>query len=493
MKFQWFSNLVQIVSISLLYNTRCSFGSKVKGTNIKMSSFSETTTSRISIDPDYTKSGMILTNESTNSNIFYWLAEAQSGDPNAPLLLWLQGGPGASGLEGAFYEHGPYNIGHPVDKDGSFYHLEKNQFSWNQDFHVLYIDNPVGTGYSYTDSESGYARNMDDVVSDLWVFLEKFFALYPSLQKNDFYICAESYGGHYGPSLAIKIIAEQQRFESTTSITATLSPPSSFASTTTSTTTTSSPLYINLKGISLGDPLVDCPVQDLTKPLVAYAMGIFNDKDLQEATYLANAFYDYAVNERDYDTAIEYRKKLEKMITGEQKNVNIMDARVFGKYNTEPLERYLNNPTTKKAFHVPQFVEHGANHTLVSKYLEQEKGISGRWKIEEILNYKDGSIKVLLYVGQFDLRDGIQSQEAWIKQLQWKYLDNFLEQNSTIWSIPLNENSETFKNDPETKPVGFHQSYANFQSIVVHNAGHMSPMDQGEATLYMINNFLVGK
>ena len=86
-----------------------------------------------------------------------------------------------------------------------------NPYSWNQDFHVLYIDNPVGTGYSYTFSEDGYATNMDDVVADLWVFLGKFFSLYPSLLKNDFYICAESYGGHYGPSLAVKIISEQQR------------------------------------------------------------------------------------------------------------------------------------------------------------------------------------------------------------------------------------------------------------------------------------------
>jgi len=258
-------------------------------------------------------------------------------------LLWLQGGPGASGLEGAFYEHGPYKIGHPVDEPGDLYNLEVNPFSWNQDFHVLYIDNPVGTGYSYTDSEEGYATDMEDVVADLWVFLTKFFTLYPSLLKNDFYICAESYGGHYGPSLAIKIIAEQERIESESAKSS--DSIKSFSK------SEASGLYINLKGISLGDPLIDCPVQDLTKPLVAYGMGVFNDKDLQEATYLANAFYDYAVNKEDYETAIEYRKQLEKMITNENtKNVNIMDARVFGKYNTQPLENYLNNPRTKKPF-----------------------------------------------------------------------------------------------------------------------------------------------
>jgi len=119
--------------------------------------------------------------------------------------------------------------------------------------------------------------------------------------------------------------------------------------------------------------------------------------------------------------------------------------------------------------------------------------------VEEILNYKDGSIKVLLYIGQFDLRDGVQSQEAWIKQLQWKHLDKFMEQNSTIWSIPTTMSStrDSLKknggNDQETKPVGFYQKYANFQSMVVHNAGHMSPMDQGEATFHMINNFVKDK
>ena len=63
------------------------------------------------------------------------------------MLLWLQGGPGGSSLFGLFVENGPLQ----VTKD---LNVVLRNHSWNQQFAVLYIDNPVGTGFSFT-SESG--------------------------------------------------------------------------------------------------------------------------------------------------------------------------------------------------------------------------------------------------------------------------------------------------------------------------------------------------
>lgn len=63
-------------------------------------------------------------------------------------MLWLQGGPGGSSLFGLFVENGPLM----VNKDGN---VTLREYAWNREFAVLYIDNPVGTGFSFTNNEKG--------------------------------------------------------------------------------------------------------------------------------------------------------------------------------------------------------------------------------------------------------------------------------------------------------------------------------------------------
>lgn len=62
---------------------------------------------------------------------------------------------------------------------------------------MIYIDNPVGTGFSFTDKDEGYARNQIDVGENLYSALYQFFTLFPELQQNDFYATGESYAGKY--------------------------------------------------------------------------------------------------------------------------------------------------------------------------------------------------------------------------------------------------------------------------------------------------------
>lgn len=60
---------------------------------------------------------------------------------------------------------------------------------------MLYIDQPVGTGFSFTDSEKGYAKNQDDVARDLYNFMQQFYKMFPELLQNELYITGESYAG----------------------------------------------------------------------------------------------------------------------------------------------------------------------------------------------------------------------------------------------------------------------------------------------------------
>ena len=81
--------------------------------------------------------------DSNNSaEMFFWYFPAQEARvKNAPLVIWLQGGPGSSSMIGLFHELGPLQF---VDEQ---LHLRKE--TWNKHFNLLFIDNPVGTGYSF--------------------------------------------------------------------------------------------------------------------------------------------------------------------------------------------------------------------------------------------------------------------------------------------------------------------------------------------------------
>lgn len=80
-------------------------------------------------------------------------------------------------MDGALMEIGPYRL-----KDDA--HLVYNEGSWDEFANLLFIDNPVGTGFSYVDTDS-YVHELKDMADQLIIFLEKFFAMFPEHEDND--------------------------------------------------------------------------------------------------------------------------------------------------------------------------------------------------------------------------------------------------------------------------------------------------------------------
>ena len=99
----------------------------------------------------------------------------QTKPETAPVVVWLQGGPGATSLYGLFEENGPFY----VKKERG---LKMRTHYWSQLMHVVYIDNPVGTGFSFTDSEDGYSRDETHVGANLYSAVVQFLRLFPALQ-----------------------------------------------------------------------------------------------------------------------------------------------------------------------------------------------------------------------------------------------------------------------------------------------------------------------
>lgn len=147
-------------------------------------------------------SGHITVNEDHGRALFYWFFQAQS-EPSIkkPLLLWLNGGPGCSSIGyGAAVELGPLRVLKLGANDSA---LEFNQHSWNKEANLLFLESPVGVGFSYTNTSSDFANINDKFVAeDGYNFLVKWLQRYPQFKGREFFISGESYAGHYVPQLA---------------------------------------------------------------------------------------------------------------------------------------------------------------------------------------------------------------------------------------------------------------------------------------------------
>ncbi|KAJ8667660.1 hypothetical protein QAD02_009323 [Eretmocerus hayati] len=123
------------------------------------------------------------------AHMFWWLFYV-TGSINStfyekPLLIWLEGGPGLSSTgTGNFDKIGPL--------DGKQNH---RNHSWVKDYNVLFIDSPVGAGFSYVKNKTLLCKTDAEVVEDLLTFMNHFYKNIPKFRDVPVYLLGESYGG----------------------------------------------------------------------------------------------------------------------------------------------------------------------------------------------------------------------------------------------------------------------------------------------------------
>jgi len=186
--------------------------------------------------------GYLTTDIECGSNMFFWFFPAEGNYTEAPLSVWLQGGPGASSLYGLFSENGPISLS-PEGK------VSLRKFSWTYASSYLYIDNPVGTGFSFTNSTDCYSKDEVDVGRNLLITVKQILALFPELRTAPLYVTGESYAGKYVPALSYAIHKDNQ----------------------------DSAKPINLAGLAIGNGLVD-PGNQLHYGDYLYQLGLIDSE-----------------------------------------------------------------------------------------------------------------------------------------------------------------------------------------------------------------------
>ncbi|KAL9654537.1 hypothetical protein ABK040_006602 [Willaertia magna] len=155
--------------------------------------------------PFNTYTGYLTANATRGHYLFYFFAESQGNPKTDPVIFWTNGGPGCSSMAGMATEHGPFLVG--VPNGGKRFSVYDNPYSWNRRANMIYVEQPIGVGYSYSDNEIDYSKVTDDTATkDFANAIRDFFNHFPQFVNNDVYISGESYGGVYVPITATHVM-----------------------------------------------------------------------------------------------------------------------------------------------------------------------------------------------------------------------------------------------------------------------------------------------
>ncbi|XP_077250963.1 serine carboxypeptidase-like 50 [Tasmannia lanceolata] len=396
-----------------------------------------------------TKSGYLTVNTTSGSAIFFAFYEAQkptSPLSQTPLLVWLQGGPGCSSMLGNFFELGPWRVNSDAHNNENPI-LKPNPGAWNHLFGLLFIDNPIGSGFSIASTPEEIPRDQNSVATHLYIALQSFYSLNPSFKSRPLYITGESYAGKYVPAIGYYILGKNSGLPSSR--------------------------QMNLRGVAIGNGLTHPVSQVATHAVNAYFSGLINEK---QRTHLEEIQTE-AVR-LTQDGKWSEATKARNMVLDWLQNVTglgtLYDLRRKRPYETERVSLLLQNEEVKKALGVEKGMVWEECSSVVGEALYEDVMKSVKFMVEELVK----KIRVLLYQGQFDLRDGVVSTEAWVKEMEWEGLERFLNSERNVWKV----NGEL---------SGYVQRWGSLSHVVVGGAGHLVPADQALNSQAMIEDWVL--
>ncbi|XP_068943596.1 lysosomal protective protein-like [Petaurus breviceps papuanus] len=396
----------------------------------------------------------------------YWFVESQGNPESDPLVLWLNGGPGCSSMEGLLAENGPYRI----NDDGSLY---MNPHSWNLVANVLYLESPAGVGYSYSSSQN-YKTNDEQVAADNYQALQSFFSKFPSFTSNDFYAFGESYGGVYVPSLSAQIV--------------------------------SGPASINFKGFGVGNGMNNYQLNDETLFEFSYYHGVIGDNlwDSLNSHCCSEGSCNFYNNTRDdcLDSILEAYRMIQGVglniynlyapcwgATGYQERYAADVSNLYRKYqfnvavpalgapipgvpeciNATAMYVWLNQDNVRQALHIPVFLPNWELCSTQVNFQYERQYVDMAPFYQELLQ---SNIRILVYSGDTDMACNFWGAEKFVVSLNQPVMMSY-----QPWYY-------------KRQVAGFFKEYEQITFLTVKGSGHMVPQYRPAQALKMFESFL---
>ena len=358
-------------------------------------------------------------------------------------MLWMTGGPGESSLFALFGENGPFSIQENLT-------LGKRNYSWHTNHNMVYIDNPVGSGFSFANDSLGYAKNETDIGIGVLNFLKQFYKIFPELRKNSLFVAGESYAGKYVSAVSntIKLYNEKAKYK------------------------------INLKGLSIGNGVINLVKQHIDRDLL-FRLGLVDSNGYRILKEVENKIKLALEQNNHFDAMMYFDNLLFKYYTsGTSMFQNLTGFQYYYNFlQTTTPENLYRFQLLVKRFDIRNAIHVGNTPFLVmSKILLESLAEDLLAPSEDYIAKLLPNYKVLIYHGQLDLCISYLSTIKIIEELNWSGVESYKKAKRKQWRV-------------KEKLAGYVKTVENLTEVLVRNAGHMVPMDQPEWAFDLITRF----
>ncbi|KLO10066.1 serine carboxypeptidase [Schizopora paradoxa] len=406
---------------------------------------------------------------SNSKHLFFWFFESRSKPDEAPLILWLSGGPGCSSLAALLFDVGPCMVAN----EGK--NLTNNPFSWNSRANIIFLDQPINVGFSYSDDGSTI-NNSPEAALDVYAFLQKFMARYPKYANSDLHIATRSYGGTYAPNLASVIHQRNKALD--------IAPISGVKK-------------INLMSVMIGNGIADPHIQDASIPAFAcdgpyplYDPRGSECRNLRDKASICKRLTSFCYRNNNRLACLSAALYCNSQLYGplERSGRNPYDVRRTCDPREDTsicykqmdwIETWIND--NKEIIGAFSDIEFTSCNLQVSQafYLQADRMHNSAMLLTDLVN--DG-IRLLVYAGNADSMCNFIGNERWVVDFENVFHDEFVKAKPKPW-ITLQE-KVTFGTVRSAGGGGL--TAGNVTFVTVHEAGHMVPYDQPQAALDLL-------
>ncbi|XP_018458479.2 serine carboxypeptidase-like 14 [Raphanus sativus] len=342
------------------------------------------------------ETGYIGVGEAEEDQMFYYFIKSEKNPEEDPLLVWLTGGPGCSSFSGLVYENGP--LAFKVEAyNGSIPTLVSTTYSWTKVANIIYLDQPVGTGFSYSRNPLADRLSITGSVKRVHEFLRKWLDKHPEYFSNPFYLAGNSYSGMMIPAIVQEI---------------------------------SNGNYIcckpqiNLQGYVLGNPVTNGDLDNNTRIPFAHGMALISDELFESMKKSCGENY---INVDPQNTEC-------------LKLVKDFNKCVSGVYEELILQSNCDKTSPDCYTYRYSLSEYWANNEIVRRALRVVKGTTGEWdrcnwnvqcnkdipsSIPYHMNNSIKGYRSLIFSGDHDMTIPFVGTQDWVRSLNFSILEKW--------------------------------------------------------------------